>query len=184
VGQHAALSGRRSAASLPCRRRRARCLSSRFHHSRPNRAHSFDVWTSRLDGTRRTPLLNRRFSFHGPVRFGNSRIRHSSGLDFRLARLRRLRNRSILRSFRSACPSRSHFFKRQYWRSGLLLGRLGFVWRWCRGFGRKLFRRLRCVRGTLGFFLSGNDYFLRMYFPDENDTEKYYWEKSFQHDTA
>ena len=36
----------------------------------------------------------------------------------------------------------------------------------------------------LGFFLAGNDDFLRMYFRDENDTKKYYWEKSFQHDTA
>jgi hypothetical protein len=40
------------------------------------------------------------------------------------------------------------------------------------------------VPAKLGFFLAGNDDFLRMYFPDENDTEKYYGEKSFQHDTA
>ena len=48
----------------------------------------------------------------------------------------------------------------------------------------KLFRRLRCLRGKLGFFFSGNDYFLRMYFPDENDTTEYRPEKSFQHDAA
>ena len=52
------------------------------------------------------------------------------------------------------------------------------------GFGRKLFRRLRCLRGKFRFFFAGNDYFLRMYFPDENDTAEYCPEKSFQHDTA
>jgi hypothetical protein len=36
----------------------------------------------------------------------------------------------------------------------------------------------------LGFFFAGNDYFLRMYFPDENETEEYCRKKSFQHDTA
>ena len=44
--------------------------------------------------------------------------------------------------------------------------------------------RLRCLRGKLGFFFAGNDYFLRMYFPDENDATKYRAEKSFQHDAA
>ena len=38
--------------------------------------------------------------------------------------------------------------------------------------------------GKLGFFFAGNDYFLRMYFPDENDTAEYCPEKSFQHDAA
>ncbi len=94
----------------------------------------FDVRTSRCGGTRRTPLLDWCFSFHGPVSFSNSGIRHRSALDIRLARLRRLRNRSVLRSFRSTCPSRSHFFKRESCRSGFLLARLGFAWRRCRGF--------------------------------------------------
>jgi hypothetical protein len=31
----------------------------------------------------------------------------------------------------------------------------------------------------LGFFFAGNDYFLRMYFPDENDAAKHCPEKSF-----
>jgi hypothetical protein len=38
--------------------------------------------------------------------------------------------------------------------------------------------------GKVGFFFAGNDYFLRMYFPDENDSAEYYPEKSFQHDAA
>jgi len=36
----------------------------------------------------------------------------------------------------------------------------------------------------LGFFFAGHDYFLRTYFPDENDAAKYCPEKSFQHDAA
>jgi len=40
------------------------------------------------------------------------------------------------------------------------------------------------MRGKLGFFFAGNDYFLRIYFPDENDTAEYYPEKSLQHDPA
>jgi hypothetical protein len=40
------------------------------------------------------------------------------------------------------------------------------------------------LRGKLGFFFTGNDYFLRMYFPDENDAAEYRWEKPFQHDAA
>jgi len=113
------------------RGRRARRFSSGFHHCGANRSQPFDTGTSRCGGTRRPPLLNGCFSFHGPVSFSNSGIRHRSGLDIRLARLRRLRNRSILRSFCSACPSGSHFFKRQSCRSGLLFARLGFAWRWC-----------------------------------------------------
>ena len=70
------------------RRRRARRFSSRFHHCGPNRSQPFDVCTSRFGGTRRTPLLNWCFSFHRPVSFSNSRIRHRSALDIRLARLR------------------------------------------------------------------------------------------------
>jgi hypothetical protein len=38
--------------------------------------------------------------------------------------------------------------------------------------------------GKLGFFFAGNDYFLRMYFPDENDNAEYRREQSFQHDAA
>jgi hypothetical protein len=38
--------------------------------------------------------------------------------------------------------------------------------------------------GKLGFIFAGNDYFLRMYFPDENGTTDYCPEKSFQHDAA
>jgi hypothetical protein len=38
--------------------------------------------------------------------------------------------------------------------------------------------------GKLEFFFAGNDYFLRMYFPDENDAAKYCPEKPFQHDAA
>jgi hypothetical protein len=40
------------------------------------------------------------------------------------------------------------------------------------------------LHGGLGFFFAGDDYFLRMYFPDENDTAEYYPKKSFQHDAA
>ena len=62
--------GRRQlAAALPSRGRRARRFSSGFHHCGPNRAHPFDVCASRFGGTRRTPLLNWCFSFHGLVRF-------------------------------------------------------------------------------------------------------------------
>ena len=183
-GQRAALSGRHTAASLPWCNRRSRRFSSRFQHSRSNGSQPLDICTSRLSGTRRTSLLNRCFSFHRPVRFRNSRIRHRSALNLRLARLRRLRNRSILRPFRSACPGRSHFFKCECCRGGLFPARLGFVRRWRRGFYSKLFSRLRCLRGRLGFFFAGNDYFLRMYFPDENDAKEYCRKKSFQHDAA
>jgi hypothetical protein len=34
------------------------------------------------------------------------------------------------------------------------------------------------------FFFAGNDYFLRMYFPNQNDAAEYRREKSFQHDAA
>jgi hypothetical protein len=37
--------------------------------------------------------------------------------------------------------------------------------------------------GTLGFFFAGNDYFLRMYLANENDTAQCP-QKSFQHDAA
>jgi len=161
------------------RGRRARRFSSRFHHCGPNRAYSLGVCTSRPSGTGRTLLLNWGFSFHGPGSFSNSRIRHRSALDIRLARFRWLRSRSFARSTRSACPSRAHFFKRQIWRGRLLLTRLGFAWRWCWGFWSKLFRRLRCSLGKLGFLFASNDYFLRMYFSDENDTAEYCPEKSF-----
>jgi hypothetical protein len=40
------------------------------------------------------------------------------------------------------------------------------------------------VRRKVGFFLAGNDYFLRMCFPDENHTAEYCSEKSFQHDAV
>jgi hypothetical protein len=40
------------------------------------------------------------------------------------------------------------------------------------------------LRGKLGVFFAGNDYFLRMYFPDENDAAEYRREKSVQHDAA
>jgi hypothetical protein len=40
------------------------------------------------------------------------------------------------------------------------------------------------LRGRLGLFFAGNDYFLRIYFPDENDAAEYCREKSFQHDAA
>jgi len=40
------------------------------------------------------------------------------------------------------------------------------------------------LRGKVGFFLAGNDYFLCMYFPDENGAAEYCPEKSFQHDAA
>src|SRR6266550_59611 len=69
----------------PSRWRRARCFSSGFHHCGPNRAHPLYVCTSRFGGTRRTPLLDRRFSFHGPASFSNSGIRHRSAIDIRLA---------------------------------------------------------------------------------------------------
>jgi hypothetical protein len=58
------------------------------------------------------------------------------------------------------------------------------VWRWRRGFCRKVFRRLRGLGERFGFFLAGNDHFLRMYFPDENGAANYYPEKSFQHGAA
>jgi len=118
----------------PSRGRRARCFSSGFHHCGPNRAHPLYVCTSRSGGARRTPLLNRCFSFHGSGSFSNSGIRHRSALDIRFARFRRLRNSSVVASFRGACPSRSHLFKRECCRDGLLFARLGFAWRWCRGF--------------------------------------------------
>jgi hypothetical protein len=38
--------------------------------------------------------------------------------------------------------------------------------------------------GKLGFFFAGNDHFLRVYFPDENDAAEDCPEKSFQHDAA
>jgi len=52
VGRDSALplSGRRSAASLPWRRRGTRRFSSGFHHCGPNRAQPFDVRTSRCGG--------------------------------------------------------------------------------------------------------------------------------------
>jgi hypothetical protein len=40
------------------------------------------------------------------------------------------------------------------------------------------------LRGKLGLFFASNDYFLRMYFPDENGAAEHCPEKSFQHDTA
>jgi hypothetical protein len=40
------------------------------------------------------------------------------------------------------------------------------------------------LRGKFGFFFAGNDYFLRMYFPNQNDAAEYRREKSFQHDAA
>jgi hypothetical protein len=40
------------------------------------------------------------------------------------------------------------------------------------------------LRGKLGFLFASNDYFLRMYFPDENEAADYCSEKSFQHDAA
>jgi hypothetical protein len=40
-----------------------------------------------------------------------------------------------------------------------------------------------CV-GTSVFFFAGNDHFLRMHFPDENDAAEYCPKKSFQHDAA
>ena len=49
--------------------RRARRLSSGFHHCGPNRAHPFDVCTSRCGGTRRTPFLNWCFLFSRACEF-------------------------------------------------------------------------------------------------------------------
>jgi hypothetical protein len=43
---------------------------------------------------------------------------------------------------------------------------------------------LRGLRGRFRLLFASNDYFLRMYFPDENDAAEYCPEKSFQHDTA
>jgi hypothetical protein len=43
---------------------------------------------------------------------------------------------------------------------------------------------LRGLRGRFRLLFAGNDYFLRMYFPDENDAAEYCPEKSFQHDAA
>jgi hypothetical protein len=40
------------------------------------------------------------------------------------------------------------------------------------------------LRGNLGFFFAGNDHFLRMHFPDENDAAEYCPKKSFQHHAA
>ena len=129
-----ALSQLAASSSSSSRGRRARRLSSRFHHCGPNPAHPVDVCTSRFGGPRRTPLLNWCFSFHRPGSFSNTQIRHRSALDIRFARFRRLRNSSVVAAFRGACPSRSHLFKRECCRDGLLFSRLGFAWRWCRGF--------------------------------------------------
>jgi hypothetical protein len=43
---------------------------------------------------------------------------------------------------------------------------------------------LRGLPGRFRILFASNDYFLRMYFPDENGTAEYRPEKSFQHDTA
>jgi hypothetical protein len=43
---------------------------------------------------------------------------------------------------------------------------------------------LRGLRGRFRLLFASNDYFLSMYFPDENDAAEYRPEKSFQHDTA
>jgi hypothetical protein len=43
---------------------------------------------------------------------------------------------------------------------------------------------LRGLLGRFRLFFPGYDYFLRMYFPDENDAAEYRREKSFQHDAA
>jgi hypothetical protein len=40
------------------------------------------------------------------------------------------------------------------------------------------------MRGKLGFLFARDDYFLRMYFPDENGAAEYCPEKSFPHDAA
>ena len=170
---------------LSSRGRRARRFSSGFHHCGPNRAHPLDVCTSRSGGARRTPLLNWCFSFHGPGSFSNSRIRHRSALDIRLARFRRLRTRSVYsiplqrvprlsRISSSVSLAGADFFSRDLDLRGAGVGDSEV----------SLFRRLRCLRGKLGFFFAGNDHFLRMYFPDENDAADYYPEKSFQHDAA
>jgi hypothetical protein len=38
--------------------------------------------------------------------------------------------------------------------------------------------------GKVGFFFAGNDYFLRVYLAEQNDTAKYCAAKSFQRDAA
>ena len=159
----------------PSRRRGTRRLSSRFHHRRPNRADPLQICTSRFRRERRTALLNRRFGFHRPGSFSNGWIQRGSAFDIRLARFRWLRNRSVVQSFRSVCPSRSHFFKRERCRGSLVFTGLRFSWRWRRRLrgkflGRQdcLLWRLRCLPHRLGFFFASNDYFLRMYFFDEN----------------
>jgi len=43
---------------------------------------------------------------------------------------------------------------------------------------------LRSLLGRFHLLFTGNDYFLRMYFPDQNDTADNCPEKSFQHDAA
>ena len=49
---------------------------------------------------------------------------------------------------------------------------------------KKFVQKAAVFAWELRFFFAGNDYFLRMYFPDENEAAEHYPEKSFQHEAA
>jgi hypothetical protein len=85
-----------------------------------------------------------------------------------------LRNRSLVRTFRSMFPSRSHFFKRRSCRRRLFFARLGFSRPRCRRrrLGEDLLGRLNHLFQRFWLFLTGDDHFLRMYSPDDNDPAK------------
>jgi hypothetical protein len=128
----------------PFKRRRTRRLSSGFDQRRPNRADPLKVCTSGCRAARRTPFLDWCFSFHRSWPFSDGWIRRWRARDMLFAGFRWLRNRSLVRSFRSVFPSRSHFIKgRRRWR-GLFLARLGFSRSECRPrrLGEQLLRRL------------------------------------------
>jgi len=159
---------------LSSRGRRARRLSSRFQHRWPNRTDPLERSASLFRGAW-TLLRDRCLSFHRPWSFSNNRISRDSAVDIRFARFRGLRSRSLVRAFRSARPSGSHFFKRKRSRRRLLLARLGFSWLRRRRLEGQFLGRLDCLLWSFrwlpqrfGLFFASNDYFLRMYVPDNN----------------
>src|SRR2546423_6441597 len=152
---------------LSSRGRRARRFSSRFQHRWPNRTDPLERSASLFRGAW-TLLRDRCLSFHRPWSFSNNRISRDSAVDIRFARFRGLRSRSLVRAFRSARPSGSHFFQRERSRSGLLFARFGFSWPWRRRLRRQFLGKLDCLLWGLGWlrrrlwvFFSPNDYFLR-----------------------
>ena len=123
------------------------------------------------------------FPFYRPGSFRNSGLRRWSALGIRLASFRGLRRRSVVDPSAASAPaaricSSVGLAEQIFFRVTLVC--VAPVLRIL----KEAAQEAAVFAWELRFCFASNDYFLCMYFPDENDTAEYYQEKSFQHEAA